>query len=60
MKLLITCPKFFGYEELIKDEAEKLGYSTTLIDDRLGLNFLQQAKLRKNISTKKNSFKSFI
>lgn len=57
MKLLITCPKFFGYEELIKDESEKLGYSTTLIDDRLGLNFLQQAKLRKNISTKKIALK---
>jgi hypothetical protein len=57
MKLLITCPKFFGYEELIKDEAERLGYTTTLIDDRIGLDFLQQAKLRKNISTKKIGLK---
>jgi len=53
MKLLITCPKFFEYEKLIKEEAVKLGYETTLIDDRLGLSFLQQARLRKNIFTKK-------
>ncbi|MAV64701.1 MAG: hypothetical protein CMG00_05875 [Candidatus Marinimicrobia bacterium] len=59
MKLLITCPKFFGYELLIKKEAERLGYKTTFLDDRLGLNFFEQALIRKNIFTREIKLKLY-
>lgn len=49
MKLLITSPKFFGYEKAIVKEASSLGYEVYFFDDRFGLSFIEQAFLRKNI-----------
>jgi hypothetical protein len=64
MNLLVTAPKFFGYEKLICKEFESKGFNVTYIDDKLKLNFILKAFLRLNIFTPlifllvKKSFKS--
>mgnify|MGYP000324173463 CR=1 FL=1 len=40
MKLLVTAPKFFGYEKLICKEFESRGFDVTYVDDKLKLNFI--------------------
>lgn len=51
MNLLITAPKFFGYENFICEEFKNKGFNVTFIDDKTKLNFLLKAFLRLNIFT---------
>lgn len=45
-KVLIICPKFFGYDELIKSEFNKLGFCADLVDDRPQLGVIGKGVLR--------------
>lgn len=44
--VLLICPKFFGYEQAIKQVFIRIGYSCDLVDDRPGNGFIVKASLR--------------
>ncbi|URQ59611.1 hypothetical protein LQ939_12555 [Pantoea alhagi] len=45
-KLLLVCPRFFGYENEIASQAEKAGWKVTYIDTRPENNFSTKVMLR--------------
>ena len=49
-KLLLICPRFFGYENEIVQEATKAGWQVTFIDTRPENSFLTKVMLRLGIN----------
>lgn len=52
MKILVTSPAFFNYEQFIVEELRQLGHQVWWLDDRKGLSFIHSALLRLGIMKK--------
>ena len=49
-KVLIFCPKFFGYEKRMEKAFENAGYMVYLYDERPSNSFIGKVSLRLNLN----------